>query len=207
MQAHPDTTSGTQDPLPKTLHIENAQTYLDRLIRELHALGNEKKQPLVTVLEYLSQHIRVTREEIGALKPGSDGDFLSSTADELEEIVAETARAANEIMGAAESVEAVAAGTDPETREALQAAATRIYEASAFQDITGQRITKVVRALQHIESRIEALASACGEALSQSKSGETPKGDAALLNGPQLSRAAATQSEIDSLFDSLDVAT
>lgn len=205
METHPDTVAGNQDPLPKTLHIENAQTYLDRLIRELHALGDEKKQPLVTVLEYLSQHIRVTREEIGALKPGSDGDFLSSTADELEEIVAETARAANEIMGAAESVEAVAAGTDARTREALQAAATRIYEASAFQDITGQRITKVVRALQHIESRIEALASACGEALSQSKTGEPARGDAALLNGPQLSRAAATQSEIDSLFDSLDV--
>jgi chemotaxis protein CheZ len=204
--SHHDTGAGTQDSLPKALHIENAQTYLDRLIRELHALGNEKKQPLVTVLEYLSQHIRVTREEIGALKPGGDGDFLSSTADELEEIVAETAKAANEIMGAAESVEAVALGTDAKTREALQAAATRIYEASAFQDITGQRITKVVRALQHIESRIEALASACGEALSRSSGGESPKGDAAFLNGPQLSRAAATQSEIDSLFDSLDVA-
>jgi chemotaxis protein CheZ len=186
------------------LQIDNAQDYLDRLIRELHALGNEKKQPLVTVLEYLSHHIRVTREEIGALKLSDSGDFLSSTADELEEVVEETARAANEIMGAAEAIEAVAAGTDPKTREALQAATTRIYEASAFQDITGQRITKVVRAFQHIETRIEALAQACGEALSQSGTREAPKGDAALLNGPQLSRAAATQSEIDSLFDSLD---
>jgi chemotaxis protein CheZ len=191
----------------KTLHIENAQGYLDRLIRELHALGDEKKQPLVTVLEYLSQHIRITRTEISALKPGSEGDFLSSTADQLEEIVAETAKAANEIMGAAESVEAIALNTDAKTREALQAAATRIYEASAFQDITGQRITKVVRALQHIENRIEALASACGEALSQSAASASPQGDAALLNGPQLSGSAATQSEIDSLFDSLDVSS
>jgi chemotaxis protein CheZ len=202
--SHPGDATDKQDAPSNSLHIENAQTYLDRLIRELHALGNEKKQPLVTVLEYLSHHIRITREEIGALKPGGDGDFLSSTADELEEIVAETARAANEIMGAAESVEAIAAGTDEKTREALQAAATRIYEASAFQDITGQRITKVVRALQHIETRIEALASACGDALSQSKTGVSPKGDALLLNGPQLSRTAATQSEIDSLFESLD---
>jgi chemotaxis protein CheZ len=186
------------------LQIDNAQDYLDRLIRELHALGNEKKQPLVTVLEYLSHHIHVTREEIGALKLSDSGDFLSSTADELEEVVEETARAANEIMAAAEAIEAVAAGTDPKTREALQAATTRIYEASAFQDITGQRITKVVRAFQHIETRIEALAQACGEALSQSGTREPLKGDAALLNGPQLSRAAATQSEIDSLFDSLD---
>jgi chemotaxis protein CheZ len=190
----------------KPLHIDNAQSYLDRLIRELHALGAEKRQPLVAVLEYVSHHIRLTREEIGQLKPGGT-DSLSSTADELEEIVLETARAANEIMNAAESVERVAEGTDAKTREALQAAATQIYEASSFQDITGQRITKVVRALQHIESRVEALASACGAVMSKSDEGNGPKSDEALLNGPQLGRNAATQSEIDSLFDMADMPT
>ena len=63
------------NPLP--LKIDNAQDYLDRLIRELHALDSEKRQPLVTVLEYVSQHIRLTREEIGSLKSG-DGNPLSS---------------------------------------------------------------------------------------------------------------------------------
>jgi len=182
------------------LQIENAQDYLDRLIRELHALGSEKREPLVAVLEYVAHHIRMTREEIGALKSG-EGSPLSSSADELEEIVSETARATNEIMGAAETVESIAAGTDAATREALQAAATRIYEASTFQDITGQRITKVVRALQHIESRVEALTSACGSVISKTR--ETLSDDQALLNGPQLGRNAATQSEIDSLFDSV----
>jgi chemotaxis protein CheZ len=190
-------------PAQTALHIENAQSYLDRLIRELHALGNEKKQPLVTVLEYLSQHIKLTREEIGALRPGN-GHVLSSTADELEETVAETARAANEIMSATETIESIAMETDPKIREALQAAATRIYEASAFQDITGQRITKVVRALQQIETRIDALAHACGEAFSQSGAEEKAKSDVSLLNGPQLGKHAATQSEIDSLFDSIE---
>ena len=126
---------------------------------------------------------------------------MSSSADELEEIVTETARAANEIMGAAETVENIALGTDAATREALTAAATRIYEASTFQDITGQRITKVVRALQHIESRVEALSTACGSVIGRAD--DARSGDAALLNGPQLSLNAATQSEIDSLFDSI----
>jgi chemotaxis protein CheZ len=194
----PETT--VSNPLP--LKIDNAQDYLDRLIRELHALDSEKRQPLVTVLEYVSQHIRLTREEIGSLKSG-DGNPLSSSADELEEIVTETARATNEIMGAAETVENIALGTDAATREALTAAATRIYEASTFQDITGQRITKVVRALQHIESRVEALSTACGSVIGRAD--DARSGDAALLNGPQLSLNAATQSEIDSLFDSIGV--
>lgn len=190
--------SGRHTPL----QIDDAHGYLERLIRELHALGTERKQPLVTVLEYVSRHIQLTREEVGALKP-SGGNSLSSTADELEEIVSETAKAANEIMGAAETVEAIAVETAPSIREALQAAATRIYEASAFQDITGQRITKVVRALQHIESRVEALTRACGEAIAAPQGGSPPVADAALLNGPQLGKNAATQSEIDSLFDSV----
>lgn len=184
------------------LQIENAQDYLDRLIRQLHTLSSEKREPLVAVLEYVSRHIRLTREEIGSLTSGEGGP-LSSSADELEEIVSETARATNEIMGAAETVESIAAGTDAATRDALQAAATRIYEASAFQDITGQRITKVVRALQHIESRVDALTSACGSVIAKEREAATD--DQALLNGPQLGRNAATQSEIDSLFDSIEL--
>jgi chemotaxis protein CheZ len=185
------------NPLP--LQITSAQDYLDRLIGELHALDSEKRQPLVGVLEYVSRHIRLTREEIGSLKSGDDP--LASSADELEEIVTETARATNEIMAAAENVESIAAGTDEKTREALQAAATRIYEASSFQDITGQRIAKVVRALQHIESRVEALTQACGSIIQAA--GDARSADEALLNGPQLGRNANTQSEIDSLFDSI----
>jgi len=185
--------------LSKQIQIDDAQGYLDRLIRELHVLGKDGQQPLVRVLEYVSRHISSTREEIGALRP--DGVSLSSTADELEEILSETARAANEIMTAAESVERVAEGMEPCVRDTLQAAATRIYEASAFQDITGQRITKVVRALQHIEARVDVLTKACGIV---TKMPAEAIGDKALLNGPQLSCNAATQSEIDSLFASVE---
>jgi chemotaxis protein CheZ len=153
---------------------------------------------LLLVLEYLSRHIKTTRDEIGALRP--EGRSLSAAADELEEIVAETARAANEIMSAAEAVESIAPHTAPDIAAALTAAATRIYEASAFQDITGQRITKALRALQEIEGKIDALARACD---SLAGSGETAAaGDAALLNGPQLGRSAFTQSDIDKLFES-----
>jgi chemotaxis protein CheZ len=127
----------------------------------------------------------------------------------LEEILTETAKAANDIMAAAERIEEIGATADPETAAALSDAVTRIYEASAFQDITGQRITKVVRALQHIETRIGALAEACEDSAmasgvvlpdSSDPMGDGIISDADLLNGPQLSKDANTQSEIDRLF-------
>ena len=182
--------------------LESAQDYLDRVIRELRALSNERKSELLGVLEYLSLYIRRTREEVSTLRPeGKGDDILSSTTDELEEILTETARAANEIMSAAEAIEAIGTSAGPETAAALLDAVTRIYEASAFQDITGQRITKVVRALQHIEGRIGALVLACGGVTPPEEAPSAEQDDDAdLLNGPQLARNANTQSDIDRLF-------
>lgn len=183
------------------IKLENAHDYLDRVIQELHGLRSDKKHSLVGVLQYLSDHIRHTRSELGALRP-SGTVTLSNTADELEEIVAETGRAANEIMGAAESIEALMPKVDKDVAQALLAAVTRIYEASSFQDITGQRITKAVRAVQDIEGKIATLINACGH---YGNAPTTPErtGDESLLNGPQLGKIAATQNDIDALFESL----
>jgi chemotaxis protein CheZ len=185
-----------------TNQLPDAHDYLDRVIRELRALKAPQKDRLVGVLQYLSDHIRATRAEIGAIRGGGSGDQLfGSTADELEEIVTETARAANRIMDAAETIEGVAGKVDPASAASLTDAVTQIYEASSFQDITGQRITKVVRALQSMESKLQSLAGAFGSA---DFTPVTPAmGDAALLNGPQLSQSASSQDGIDALFGDL----
>jgi chemotaxis protein CheZ len=99
-------------------------------------------------------------------------------------------------------VEKVAATLEPGPANALMDATTNIYEASAFQDITGQRITKIVRALQSLEEKLAALASAFGP-LDETFVANAPEGDAALLNGPQMEKTAASQTDIDALFASL----
>ena len=189
----------------KPIRLDEAHSYLDRVIGVLHELSAERKGSLVAVLEYLSSHIRDTRNEIATLRTAQgDSHTLSSTTDELEEIVTETARATNAIMDAAETVERLSSQVPPEIASGLQDAATRIYEASTFQDITGQRIGKVVHALQAIEERISALVSACcDESIAGAAPENRPTGDDALLNGPQLSDHANSQSEIDRLFAEL----
>ena len=185
------------------MQLPDAHGYLNRVIGELRALKAPHKNTLVNVLEYLSDHIRVTRSEIGALKSGNaNSQMFSTTTDELEEIVTETARATNRIMDAAESVEKVAASLEPERANALMDAVTNIYEASSFQDITGQRITKIVRALQSLEEKLASLTNAFGP-LDEAQPATKPEGDAALLNGPQLEKSAASQTDIDALFASL----
>ena len=84
----------------------------------------------------------------------------------------------------------------------------KVYEACSFQDITGQRITKVVKALHHIEGRIDALLAVFGaeHLASGEPAQDAPPTDvaASLLNGPQLPESANSQADIDALMASFD---
>jgi chemotaxis protein CheZ len=111
-----------------------------------------------------------------------------------------------------ESLESLTPEMTPEIAEQVTAAVTQVYEACNFQDITGQRITKVVKALKHIESKVDALVAAFGDEISKYKAtqpesaspAEDTMSDAALLNGPQLPDNASKQNDIDALLASFD---
>ena len=83
----------------------------------------------------------------------------------------------------------------------LQAAVTTIYEACSFQDITGQRITKIVTTLKAIEQKVAHIVGtfAPGKPNEQLSEDHVPS-DADLLNGPQLPGNAMDQSDIDKLL-------
>ena len=84
-------------------------------------------------------------------------------------------------------------------------ATTRIYEACSFQDITGQRINKVVGTLKTIEAKVVQIVATFGngdrETLDEFAGVAT---DAALLNGPQHPAVAMDQSDIDKLLASFE---
>ena len=51
-----------------TSRLLDAHGFLDRVIDQLRVLKSPQKDTLVSVLQYLSDHIRMTRSEIGALR-------------------------------------------------------------------------------------------------------------------------------------------
>ena len=169
---------------------------------------------LFSELESLANYIRSTKTEIAALRPDEvKNEYLPAAADELDAIVAATAEATNTIMDATEVVEEVMGRVDSETSDKLMEATTRIYEACGFQDITGQRITKVVKALQHIEDKVDALVAAFGsetdgiepgEKPGEKKKDDKPLEESELLQGPQKAGEGQTQAEIDALLASFD---
>jgi len=165
-----------------------------------------REAALLAELEGLGRTIARAKAEIAALSVDDiTGAHIPSATDELDAIVGHTAQATNEILDCCEVLEKLQ-GEVPEAAAAtLQDAVTRIYEACSFQDITGQRIGKVVTALKAIESRVEAaVANASGRSAPAPEPVAPRTQGQELANGPQLPGGATSQAEIDRLLASFD---
>ncbi|MFM7304934.1 MAG: protein phosphatase CheZ [Alphaproteobacteria bacterium] len=172
-----------------------------------------KESALLAELEGLGRTIARAKAEIAALKVEDIRDaHIPSATDELDAIVDHTAHATNEILDCCETLEQLQSEISGDAADKLQGAVTRIYEACSFQDITGQRIGKVVTALKAIENRVSAVVSAASgipgpEAPPVVPAKPLDEGRTEgqkLANGPQLPGAGVSQSEIDRLLASFD---
>jgi chemotaxis protein CheZ len=159
---------------------------------------------LLAELEGLGRTVARAKQEIARLKVDDITDsHIPSATDELDAIVDHTAQATNEILDCCEVLEAVAGRVAREDAEALQGAITRIYEACSFQDITGQRIGKVVTALKAIEARVADVTGNFLEGRAEPEPEPEVTEGRRLAEGPQLPGAAVSQAEIDRLLSEL----
>jgi chemotaxis protein CheZ len=151
---------------------------------------------------YIATYIARTRQEISALRPNDIKETRLPTAGaELEAIVKNTEDATHTIMSAAEAIMAA----DPSDFDAYQNLVSDkvmdIFQACSFQDITGQRVQKVVDTLRHIENRVARFAEVMG---AQDEVGEEDQRDKRkrdlLLNGPALNGPETKQHDIDAMF-------
>jgi chemotaxis protein CheZ len=166
-----------------------------------------KETSLLREVEELGRTIAMAKSEIAALKVDDiTGHDIPFATDELDAIVDHTAHATNAILESCEMLDEVSATVSGEAATKLQAATTRIYEACSFQDITGQRITKIVGTLKTIETKVAHIIGTFG--VSSAKGSHRPADqvstDADLLNGPQLPAQAMDQSDIDALLASFE---
>lgn len=185
------------------------QSVMDTLKGELTATDIQ----LFMELESLAHYIDMAKQDIASLRPDAVRDqHIPTATDELDAIVEATAEATNRIMDCAELIEREFPNMPSEVSDRLMEATTNIFEACGFQDITGQRVTKVVGALKDIEEKITRLVDAFGAEIDRIKENEVvpetkdghPITDEDLLHGPQLKNEAKSQEEIDALLASFD---
>ncbi|MCW9033380.1 MAG: protein phosphatase CheZ [Alphaproteobacteria bacterium] len=179
--------------------------------------GMSSETDLFSDLRDLANYIHEARMEIASLRPDEVGETLiPSATDELDAIVEATATATNSIMDATEEIENACADLDQDMQNGIMDITSKIYEACTFQDITGQRITKVVTALKNIEDKVDGLVEAFSDEIEAAKAEQKIKDDANqdvvkvinekddLLEGPQLAGQGSNQSDVDALLASFD---
>ena len=124
--------------------------------------------------------------------------------EQLDDIVHGTENAANQILDACSALEALGDELGGKAADEVGRVTTLIYEACAFQDLAGQRITNVSKTLGLIEGKLSELVSEFG-VLADDYHGAGASGAAEALqdiqlSGPQHPTDAADQDSIDQLF-------
>ena len=154
----------------------------------------------------LATYIEDAKSEIGRLQPGNlKQEKLPRAGMELDAIVKSTEEATNTIMEAAESLMAIESRDADEIKSQVMDRCMAIFEACSFQDITGQRISKVVDTLTHIEDRLAQLQHTWWSGDEEENSEVVSGGDAELLSGPALEGEGVDQSFIDKVMEGSDV--
>ena len=159
-------------------------------------------------LDGLAKYINAAKADIAAVRSDDiRNKHLPDATVELDAIVRHTEEATGVILDAAETIDAEASKLESQL---INDQVVLIFEACGFQDLTGQRISKIVTTLQHIEERIAKITSIFGEHF-QSIAPAEIDGDAddksedeKLRNGPQLPANANDQADIDALLASFD---
>lgn len=165
----------------------------------------------------LVQYVRRFREEIAQMVAReNDQTHFQSMSEQLDAIIGATETATDSILQSVEDIDQVIEKLRNCEDDAERAAlydritenTTSAMEACTFQDITGQRVTKIIRSMKFVEERVESLATLWGRdeiddlAKDINLHKEEPTGDDALLNGPALpEEESISQDDIDKLFD------
>jgi chemotaxis protein CheZ len=164
-------------------------------------------------LHAMKDAIAMTKREIASLQQSATGrEGMHRAACELDAVAEATERATTTILGAVEEIETAAnmlraAGLGSGRTDHVGTILDRVvllYETCNFQDLTGQRIEKVVDTMKFVEGRLDAMITAWG--------GNSPGPDAAgpppedpsgrrLASGPCLpGEAQVSQTDIDAIF-------
>lgn len=155
-------------------------------------------------LDTLLQQIEELNRIVSSIQSGAIDIIQSSNTQaslQLQDVLKATENATMNILDAANALQSMFMESPLGDKEKNEAGKhiTRVYEACSFQDITGQRIKKVLKEFEVLEKRIVQLADMVRGGVvnvprPEAANSETP------LSGPQLSDEVPSQEDIDKLF-------
>ena len=207
---------------PSRATVETVEQAANRDLADTQALLEtyraqiEQCEKLKVELDLIHDAISRTKREIAVLHGKSfNGEEMAKVNGELGAVVGGTEQATQQILEAAESIDNAASALAKNNSldqqkilsEEIQERVVSIFEACNFQDLTGQRISKVMTTMKFIEQHINEMMEIWGgvDAIKAHVPPiiDTREGDDKLLNGPKLDGdiGHASQDDIDAMFN------
>jgi chemotaxis protein CheZ len=192
-------------------------------VKAMFGKDTADRSQIFSELTDLAKFINDTRKQLSEVKKEHIADReLPDAESQLDAIVQMTEQATGKIMDACDQLnmfhndvrERLIAMDPPLDPDALagvddamaqaQTSVTHIYEACNFQDITGQRIQKVVKLLKEIERKVLRMVMVLGLAENDATWDAETKAemseDVQLLNGPSIPGQGLEQDDIDAIL-------
>ncbi len=173
-------------------------------------VNSSQAQPLEHIqseLAGLAKTIDDLHDDIMATRSHDVNDkHIPTATDELDAVIGATENASATIMDSCEAIQAIVEKSDDATKSGVFEETTKIFEACSFQDITGQRISKVINTLKDIEATVDNLLNLFGPVNDSDKreAVDTRSEDEKLMNGPQMNGQGVSQDDIDKLLAEFD---
>lgn len=161
------------------------------------------RDALLGELQELKKIIEDAQQELNSARPGEIQDkHLPTATDELDAVVGATEEATGVIMDSCEVIQGEFDNMDAAVAGKVEEAVTRIFEACSFQDITGQRIAKVMGSLAQIEDKVGKIMGVLDNSMPGLKDSPaaSEESDDSLVNGPQMPDQAVSQDDIDKIL-------
>jgi chemotaxis protein CheZ len=177
--------------------------------RPLAEPGRDRRD-VQTDLHAMRDAIAMTKREIASLQSSATGQAgMQRAANELDAVASATESATTTILGAVEEIEAAAnmlraSGLDSRRNDHVGTILERVillYETCNFQDVTGQRIEKVVSTLKFVEERLDTMIAAWGAGEGAPAPAAPIPREPNLVSGPGLpGDDQVSQTDIDAIF-------
>ncbi len=186
---------------PKLINLMQQSEALVALMRGFFQQLDKRRSEEFSVI---AGYIAKAKEEIREMRPHDiSHERIPTAGAEMEAITRDTEAATHTIMNCAEAIMGADISDPAAYKAQVDDEVMKIFEACSFQDITGQRVSKVINVLKQIEERVGRLANTLGvdDGGVQEMTAEEKRRHDLLLNGPAIGGPETKQDAIDAMFD------
>ncbi len=186
------------------IDINNVDEIIKRFLEVISPyLASKEKQDIYHQIEMISAQFVALKRDISNISDQIlDKNFIPDINMDLRSVVLQTEKSVTGILDVSDEISSICAKIqDPKIKEELLIKSTRILELCNFQDLTGQRIQKIIHHLGEIESIMYKMLHALRPDAKLKNRVIASETD--LLNGPQKEEFSPSQEDIDNLFDKI----